>query len=418
MKHPLFYQAISRALAILTLLILAACSVAPAAPIQTTTSLPISTSTPPSTTVAQLDSVKPNDQTEARLRVSQCVFGVPDMDVYMNGTVPVIQGSPILLAAGEVSGYQFLTPGTVRVAVGSGGKGIDQAFFAPLDVTVEAGHRYTVVILGQAEDTNHPALVINETKAYEQAGGTPSSTGHITVNNVKGAAALSFLQDGLGEKDVPFGGFGASAHTAGNFKSFTVSVGDKVLEDNGAGSSWNGTDNMDCFSGSYSSTGDTHDTHTSMNTSGLNTIDYLQGLSTEHTTVSSVPSFATFLAAVKTAGLTDLLTTGGPHLVFVPSDEAFAALSKDQLAALMADPKALANFLQAYIVAGFYPSGTLGHGGFDRTVTNLLGKPLVLFGQDDNFNINGVNVGLIDTTMVANGTRYMLIKQLIEPAAK
>ena len=83
----------------------------------------------------------------------------------------------------------------------------------------------------------------------------------------------------------------------------------------------------------------------------------------------------------------------------------------------MADPNALANFLRAYIVAGFYPFGTLGYGTFDRTVTNLLGKPLVLFGPDDNFSINGVNVGLIDTTMVANGARLILIKQLLEPAA-
>jgi len=41
------------------------------------------------------------------------------------------------------------------------------------------------------------------------------------------------------------------------------------------------------------------------------------------------------LAAIKTAGLTDMLVTGGPYLVLAPTDEAFAALPKETRDALL-----------------------------------------------------------------------------------
>jgi len=58
-------------------------------------------------------SARPNDVTEARLRVSQCVTGAPDMDVFMNGKVPVTAGVPISLVAGIVllSGSRLIADG-------------------------------------------------------------------------------------------------------------------------------------------------------------------------------------------------------------------------------------------------------------------------------------------------------------------
>ena len=329
------------------------------------------------------------------------------MDVYLNGKVPVTAGVPISLGAGDASRYEYLPPGTVRVAVVPSGMGIDQALLAPQDLSLEAGHRYTLVVLGQPEEQTHTSLLIDETQAYQQAGSNPNTLSHISVNNVKGAVTLSFLQDGMGEKDVPYGGFAASVLPE-RFKEFNV-----VINGNSGGNIFSGTnppgaDFIDCFFG----TAPSNDTHSSANTSGLNPIDYLQGLSAESARIGVVPSFATFLAAVKTAGLTDLLSTGGPYLVFAPTDAAFAALPKDQLDALLADP----NALRAYIVEGYYPTGTLGHGTFDRTVTNLLGEPLVLSGDGDDFSLNGNNVRLIDFAMTANGSRVLMIKRLMTSA--
>ena len=83
-----------------------------------------------------------------------------------------------------------------------------------------------MVVLGDMNDLSHkaPPLVIDETEAYKEAGATPNSSGHITVNNVKGATTISFLFDGVGEKDVQYGAFGGSACTWSAFTSLNVSV--------------------------------------------------------------------------------------------------------------------------------------------------------------------------------------------------
>ena len=64
------------------------------------------------------------------------------------------------------------------------------------------------------------------------------------------------------------------------------------------------------------------------------------------------PTNSTFLAALKATGLSDMLAHGGPYLVFAPTDEAFAALGKDKLDALMSDRQALTNLLRRHIVQG------------------------------------------------------------------
>jgi uncharacterized surface protein with fasciclin (FAS1) repeats len=391
--------------------------------------------TPTSVPTVAIDPNNPNDLTEARLRVSQCVWGSQAKkgtdglatDVYINGKVPVTAGVPLTnLPPGSVSRYEYLAPGTVNIEVVPTDKGIDTPFLAPLDVTLEAGHRYTVVYLGDMTDPSHQALVIDETEAYKKAGASPNSSGHITVNNAKGASTISFLHDGMGEKDVPYGGFGASAQTGGKYTSFDVGVGEHV-DRNGAGFTWPGLDIIDCFFGWYKGpTSHWVDSWTSESTSGLNAINFLQVASDQHVknggdVFGNIPSFDTFLTAVKNAGLTDLLTSGGPHLVFAPTDKAFASLSKDQLDALMADPKALGDFLRAYIVEGYYPRGTLGQDlddVFARTVTNLLGKELVLSGEEGNLKINGGSMGYVDSAMVANGTRVFWVEKLMKPASK
>jgi len=160
-------------------------------------------------------------------------------------------------------------------------------------------------------------------------------------------------------------------------------------------------------------------THTAFYTSALNTVDFLQIQSKiGATSGSGLPSFSTFLASLKSTGLGDMLTTGGPYLVFAPTDEAFAALPKDKLNTLLADPKALAELLHNHIVEGYYPYGSLsaapGLRGPDRTVINMLGKPLRLLYT----TINGVEIGENAGVLVANGTRINIVSNLLLPDAK
>ncbi len=420
---------------LLTLIVsvLAACGGAPAQPSATgVTAAPAASAIPPTVGIAPtaaptagIASTAPNDTTQARLRVSPCALNGPNVDLFVNGQVPMNGGmAQSNLDALGVSAYVYLTPGTYSVALVPSGKSLAQATLGPLDVPMVAGHRYTVAMLGQVGDTHHTALVIDETAAYQSVGATPTSSGHISINNIKGLSGMDIANGGvIVEQDVPYGGFKAGLWTVGFFKDLDMTVSGAANKNVGGfkGDGFNapGSDFLDCFSGSYPGT---NDTHSGPNTSTLNSIDFLQGWSSKGVKHGSSPTFDTFLAAIKTAGLTDLLTTGGPYVLFVPTDDAFAAMPKDQRDALLADPKALADVLRAHIVAGYYPPGSLarapGAGSFDHTITNLLGAKLVLLTRDDALSINGENIGGTDAFMVANGTRVFFTSKVIMPAAK
>ncbi|MCW8906122.1 MAG: fasciclin domain-containing protein [Sedimenticola sp.] len=69
-------------------------------------------------------------------------------------------------------------------------------------------------------------------------------------------------------------------------------------------------------------------------------------------TAISAGSFNTLVAAVKEAGLVDVLKGDGPFTVFAPTDEAFAKIPEETLNALLADKEALTRVLTYHVVAG------------------------------------------------------------------
>jgi hypothetical protein len=406
---------------------LAACGGAPAQPSANgVTAAPAASAIPPTVGIAPtaaptagIASTAPNDATQARLRVSNCIMGGPSVDVVVNGAVAVNGGRPQAnLRALFSSGYVYLTPGTHSVALVPTGKGLAQALLGPLEVPLAAGHRYTVAMLGQVGDVHHTPLVIDETAAYQAVGATPTSHGHISINNIKGLPGMDIANGGvLVEQNVPYGGFKAGLWTVGSFKDLDMTVSGAANKNIGGfkGDGFNppGTDTLDCFSGTYPGT---NDTETSADTSALTTIEFLQGWSGKGIKHGGSPTFDTFMAAIKTAGLTDLLTTGSPYALFVPTDDAFAAMPKAARDALLANPKALAELVRAHISPGYYPaqsfSKTPGE-PWDRTITNMLGAKLVL----GDSTINGAAMGDLNSFFVANGVRVTPIPVVL-PAAK
>jgi uncharacterized surface protein with fasciclin (FAS1) repeats len=69
-------------------------------------------------------------------------------------------------------------------------------------------------------------------------------------------------------------------------------------------------------------------------------------------TAIAAGNFTTFVAAVKTAGLTDALAAKGPFTVFAPTDEAFKQLPAGAYDALLKDAAKLTAVLNYHIVPG------------------------------------------------------------------
>src|SRR4051812_45673775 len=79
------------------------------------------------TALADTGHDKPNDVTQGRLRINQCVQGAPLVDVYVNGQVAVNGGVPQTNVPLETTGYLYLTPGKYNVSLVPSGQGLDHA---------------------------------------------------------------------------------------------------------------------------------------------------------------------------------------------------------------------------------------------------------------------------------------------------
>jgi hypothetical protein len=426
MNH-LFYRLIC--LSSLTVLLLGACTpqskLAPAAntpqaKLTLTTSIPQAEPTPTTSTSQTAGSMTVlSDAKMARLRLADLVTNSDPTDMYIDGKIVTLGESQVQLVnvqAGFIPGFVYLEPGKHSVAIVPTGKGLDAAIIAQ-DVNLEAGHRYSVLVLGQPVDTKFTTQVIDETAAIAKARTAPDQNIMILVNNLTGSNTLNFLEYGIGPSNTPYGGFVVAPIKVGHVDQLKVTVNgvDKVEDNPGNYDEAPAIDFIHSYDGKYLGATDTsYQVYDSALMSDLNVIDLLQQLSQTKPVwdAGQELSFNTFLAALKTAGLTDMLTSG-TYMILAPTDEAFAQMPKDQLAALMADSKALDKILRNYIVAGYYPYGAISGavlGVTDTTVKNLLGTDLNLSGQ---LSVNGVQMADSPTFFALNGTRILPITQLL-----
>jgi len=385
---------------------------------------PIVTQTQAAVATALLPDIVPandlSDAKHARLRLGLFVLGGPRVDLWVNGQLAVIGGiAQVNLPPDYVNAYLFLPAGIYSVAVVPTGLGISQAIVGPLDLSLAAGHRYTLAVMGQSTDKTPKPLVIDETAAELKVGAVLTDSTRFWINNMTGATEI-IAKDG-GSKfstTVTYGDFAVGVYPGG---TYPLPVEPFASVYGSASDNWNepGTSNMVAFNGSWPGAGGTDwDQVDAPATSELNIIDFLQGFTGKHVVQGSEISFETLLAAIKTAGLTDLLITGGPYYMLAPTDSAFAALPKKQLDALLADPPALANLLRNHIVAEYVPRGSLAKtpgGVLDRTLVNLLGAKLTI---GDGYTVNGSSVGDFYAYFVANGSYVKVIDTVLLPAAQ
>jgi uncharacterized surface protein with fasciclin (FAS1) repeats len=133
-------------------------------------------------------------------------------------------------------------------------------------------------------------------------------------------------------------------------------------------------------------------------------------------TASAAGVFKTLLAAVKTAGLEDVLRQQGPFTVFAPTDEAFEKLPKGTIGSLLdpANRATLTAILQFHVVAGKVDAATALRRG---TVKNLANSTLKIVLQGGRLRVEDANVIQNDVGS-RNGIIHIIDSVLLPPMSK
>lgn len=132
---------------------------------------------------------------------------------------------------------------------------------------------------------------------------------------------------------------------------------------------------------------------------GISAVFFLtMGLNSVHAAdlieaASSASTFKTFLAAAKSAGLTETLKTSGPYTIFTPSDQAFAKLSNETRDNLMKDKARLEKVLKYHMVPGKILVADVKPG----PTSTVEGSTVKLTSDNGIVTINGASVIQSDT---------------------
>ena len=128
-------------------------------------------------------------------------------------------------------------------------------------------------------------------------------------------------------------------------------------------------------------------------------------------TAIAAGNFKTLAAALKAAGLVDALKGAGPFTVFAPTDDAFAALPKGTLEALLKDPKKLGDILKYHVVAGKVLAADAAKLTEAKT---LEGAPIKITVKDGKVFINDAEVTTADI-LTTNGVIHVINKVILPP---
>ena len=142
-------------------------------------------------------------------------------------------------------------------------------------------------------------------------------------------------------------------------------------------------------------------------TSGPGSVEGMSG-DPVATAASNNPLLKTLTAAVEAAGLVDTLNSAENLTVFAPTDDAFAAIPKKDLNALLKDKKALTTVLTHHVIGErLDPSMVAG----DQET--LAGDMLTVEGEGENFTIGDATV-VCGNVQTANATVYV-VDQVLMP---
>ncbi len=128
-------------------------------------------------------------------------------------------------------------------------------------------------------------------------------------------------------------------------------------------------------------------------------------------TAVAAGSFTTLAKLLTDAGLVETLKGTGPFTVFAPTDEAFAAVPADTLAALGADKALLTKVLTYHVVPGLVMAADIKPGD----VATVAGPTIKLSIVDGKVMVNDATVATADV-VASNGVIHVIDKVLLPPA--
>ena len=129
-------------------------------------------------------------------------------------------------------------------------------------------------------------------------------------------------------------------------------------------------------------------------------------------TAVAAGSFKTLVSLVGKAGLADTLANQGPFTVFAPTDDAFAKVPADALAALGGDTAKLKSVLLYHVVSGKISSHDAAAAGSAKT---LNGADVTFTKADHGLRVNDANVVAADV-QASNGVIHAIDSVLMPPA--
>ncbi len=125
---------------------------------------------------------------------------------------------------------------------------------------------------------------------------------------------------------------------------------------------------------------------------------------------ASSPDHTTLVAAVKAAGLVDVLTNAGPFTVFAPTNAAFDQLPAGTVEGLLESEKRsdLRNILQYHVYVGVLNIDSFEDG---QSLGQVNGGRVTMGVQGDKVTVNGANI--VASIPTSNGVIHVVDKVLL-----
>jgi hypothetical protein len=347
----------------------------------------------PAVTWAQSGSAQSGD---AQIRFAHFVDGAPNVDVFMNGVRTLQDYEPTWQST-----FVDIESGSMDVAITTAGEGIKNALVTADNLRIEAGHKYSLSLMGRTD--HYSTLLIDETKATAGCDMSKSNF-RIIVNNIAGSPPISFYEgDQWREKNIASGSYSMEC-----FPAFASDTGWAVARENlkdvlftfdddedGYMSLWEPyTVYFEGMMGSYPGTEreDYYFSENTIYTLAPDPIAFLSAFSGLGMTYDSKVDleFDQVVDDIRAAGLEDMLKEDGSYTMFVPTDQALAALPKS-VQTQLDDPDTLKDVLLYHIVEGDPNYTDLTEAG---QVTTLQGSDLTVTTDKDDtdhyyFYLNG-----------------------------